>query len=115
MKILLLLKDVHILRLYKEELEDDGYEICEAQSGIEALKKISEEKFDLVISDAFLPDIELPELIAKIKKISPETKTIATSSYHLIDINERVLRATDYFVSKKSDLAELKAIIAKIL
>ena len=67
-ELILILKDIHIMRLYEEELKEEGYKVSKANCGNEALKITSRKKFDLIISDAFLPDIEVVELIREVKK-----------------------------------------------
>jgi len=114
-KILLVLKDIHILRLYREEFEDEGYNVSGAGSGHEALEKTATEKFDLVILDAVLPDMASFDLIREIKTASPETKIIAASSYLLKDLDSRIESVIDAFDSKSSDLDELKETINKLL
>ncbi|MDP2157128.1 MAG: response regulator, partial [Nitrospirota bacterium] len=56
MKILIVDDDQSILRLYKEELEEEGYQIVTAASGTEGLAKFETEDFDLVTLDIHLPD-----------------------------------------------------------
>jgi DNA-binding response OmpR family regulator len=48
MKILVVDDDPAIRMLYKEELEDEGYEVVVASSGEEALKLFDEVEPDLV-------------------------------------------------------------------
>ena len=44
-----------ILRLY---LEKEGYEIVEAADGMEAVRRIKEEKIDLALLDIMMPGME---------------------------------------------------------
>ena len=58
MKILIVDDDQNILRLYKEELEDEGYIIVTASNGQEAIEMFEKEDPDLVTLDILLPDID---------------------------------------------------------
>ena len=48
MKILIVDDDQNILRLYKEELEEEGYTIVTASNGQEAIERFDQEDPDLV-------------------------------------------------------------------
>jgi two-component system response regulator YesN len=50
-----------------------------AKDGLEALNKIKQEYFDLVITDIVMPKIEGIELINRIQTLRPSTKIIAIS------------------------------------
>ena len=50
-----------------------------AKDGLEALNKVKEQHYDLVITDIVMPKIEGIELINHIQSISPGTKIIAIS------------------------------------
>ena len=53
MKNILVVDDDDILRmLICDTLEDLDYEIDEAENGIEALRKIDEQTYDLIINEA---------------------------------------------------------------
>ena len=45
-KLLIVDDDANIQRLYKEELEDEGYQVCIAGTGAEALEMFVKEKPD---------------------------------------------------------------------
>ncbi len=49
--------EVKIIEVIKLYLENEGYTVIQATSGIEALKKQSEFNPDLLILDLMLPDI----------------------------------------------------------
>jgi len=51
-----------------EILEAKGYKICRIANGKEALKRIKDEKFDLVILDLLLPDIKGEDVCSTLKK-----------------------------------------------
>jgi len=55
--ILVIDDEVKIIEVIKLYLENEGYTVIQATSGIEALKKQSEFNPDLLILDLMLPDI----------------------------------------------------------
>ncbi|MCD6223973.1 MAG: response regulator, partial [Deltaproteobacteria bacterium] len=62
-------------------LHKNGYAVESAASGPEALKKIKNDKFSMVITDVKMPDMSGMEVLGAIKKISPEIPVIMMSAY----------------------------------
>ncbi len=58
-------------------LESAGYDVFEAQNGLEADERLAENAFDLVITDMIMPEKEGFELIRDIKQNYPDVKIVA--------------------------------------
>ncbi|PIZ89423.1 MAG: response regulator [Candidatus Nealsonbacteria bacterium CG_4_10_14_0_2_um_filter_37_10] len=68
-KTILIVEDDKFLReLITQKLIKEGYEISEAIDGEEGIKKIKEEKPDLVLLDLILPGIDGFEVLSKMKE-----------------------------------------------
>jgi DNA-binding NtrC family response regulator len=61
-------------------LKRAGFEVMGAHDGRTALKLHSETKFDLVISDMLMPEIDGVELIVALRKRDPAASIIAMSA-----------------------------------
>jgi DNA-binding NtrC family response regulator len=61
-----------------------GFEVMGAHDGRTALKLHSETKFDLVISDILMPEVDGVELIVTLRKRDPAASIIAMSAGGLI-------------------------------
>lgn len=69
MKKILIIEDDKFLReLIARKLNQEGFEVIQAIDGDEGLKKIKEEKPNLVLLDLILPTVDGFELLAKIKE-----------------------------------------------
>ena len=69
MKKILVIEDDKFLReLIAQKLVKEGYEISEAIDGEEVIKKIKEEKPDLVLLDLILPGIDVFEVLSKMRE-----------------------------------------------
>lgn len=112
MKILIVDDDVHIQRLYKEELEEEGYEVITAGTGKEALALFEKEKPDIVTLDILMPDIDGISLLRTMKEQQPKIPIIMSTAYDYKD-NFSVWASEAYLV-KSSDLDELKSTIKKL-
>ncbi|MBI5050424.1 MAG: response regulator [Nitrospirae bacterium] len=113
MKILIVDDDIHIQRLYKEELEDEGYEVVVAGTGKEALVLFEKEKPDIVTLDILMPDIDGISLLRTMKEQAPKTPIIMSTAYDYKD-NFSVW-ASEAYIVKSSDLNELKGTIKKLI
>ncbi len=112
MKILIVDDDQSILRLYQEELEEDGYEVVTASSGTEGLEKFEREHPDLVTLDIHLPDIDGIKLLRQMKEKRPRLPIIMSTAYDYRD--DFSVWASEAYIVKSADLTELKATIKKL-
>lgn len=113
MKILIVDDDQNILRLYKEELEDEGYIIVTASNGQEAIEMFEKEDPDLVTLDILLPDIDGIKLLRQMKEKKPRLPIIMSTAYDYRD--DFAVWASEAYIVKSSDMTELKATIKKLI
>ena len=113
-KILVVDDEAHIRQLYKDELEEEGYDVLLAASGDEALKVIESEHIDLVMLDIKMPDINGLEILGKIKEINDKLPVILVSAYDTYKQDFTSWVAEDYIV-KSSDLNEIKEKVKKFI
>lgn len=113
MKILVVDDDLHIQRLYKEEFEEEGYEVVIASNGQEAIDLFNSETPDLVTLDILLPDIDGIRLLRQMKEKNPKVPIIMSTAYDYRD--DFAVWASEAYIVKSSDLDELKATIKKIM
>lgn len=113
MKILIVDDDQNILRLYKEELEDEGYIIVTASNGQEAIERFEKEDPDLVTLDILLPDIDGIKLLRQMKEKKPRLPIIMSTAYDYRD--DFAVWASEAYIVKSADLTELKATIKKLI
>ncbi|MDA8091652.1 MAG: response regulator [Nitrospiraceae bacterium] len=113
MKVLIVDDDEHILRLYKEELEEEGYEIVVAKTGAQALEVFQSENPDLVTLDILIPDMDGITLLRKMKEIRPRVPIIMSTAYDYRD--DFAVWASEAYIVKSADLTELKAKIKELL
>lgn len=113
MKILIVDDDQNILRLYKEELEDEGYIIVTASNGQEAIERFEKEDPDLVTLDILLPDIDGIKLLRQMKEQKPRLPIIMSTAYDYRD--DFAVWASEAYIVKSADLTELKATIKKLI
>jgi two-component system, response regulator, stage 0 sporulation protein F len=113
-KILLVDDEEGIQMLYREELEDEGYEVISAYTGEEGLKKFNEESPDLVILDIQMPGMNGIETLRQMKMKNPELPVILSSAYNEYK-QDLSTWASDEYVVKSSNINDLKEAVRKHL
>lgn len=68
-KILLVDDDPAIVQYLVELLKHEGWAISTAGSGIEGLEKLSNQRYDLVVSDVWMPAMTGLEMLAEMRKL----------------------------------------------
>ena len=66
-KILIVEDESKIARLIQLELEYEGYETGTARTGLEGLNMFQQEKWDLLLLDVMLPEINGLEVLRRIR------------------------------------------------
>ena len=81
-KILVVDDEEGTLTLMNKKLSEYGFEIIEAKTGEEAVKKARKHNPDLILMDLMLPDFDGAETVKKIHEMPPtkDTKVVFLSS-----------------------------------
>ncbi|MFH1626479.1 MAG: response regulator [Pseudomonadota bacterium] len=114
----ILLVEAEILTLWalEEMLKSEGYEVCTAESGEEALRSISERDMDLVISDMELPGITGLDVLLQIRKRYPQQKVIIITSEDFEELIEKAREeCVDDFIFKPFLINEVTYRVKKVL
>ncbi len=114
---ILVVDDDRIIRdVLVECLTDGGYRCEAACDGLEALEKVRDNGFDLVVSDIDMPRMDGVQLLREIKTLRPEIEIILLTG--IVDIDTAIqsmrLGASDY-LTKPFNLAEVLITIEKAL
>ena len=64
---------------FQQVLAGAGYEVSVARDGAEALQKVRERRFDLLVTDLVMPEREGLEIIGILRKEWPDLKIVAVS------------------------------------
>jgi CheY-like chemotaxis protein len=91
-RILVVDDDAVIGRSFDRVLSAKGYAVIAARNGEEALRKIAEEKYDVVYTDIRMPGIDGIEVATRIKASQPWLPVVIVSGY-ATDENEARARA----------------------
>lgn len=117
-KVLIVDDEEHIRELIKFNLKKEGYDIEVAINGVEALNIIREIKFDLILLDLMLPEIDGLEICKEIRR-NEETSDIPvmmiTAKGEEFDKVLGLELGADDYITKPFSIRELMARVKALL
>lgn len=118
-KILIVEDEAFLRKVIADECRENGYLVDEAVDGKEALQKTKTDKFDLILLDLLLPDIDGFEVLTQLKK---ESTLSGTPVVILSNLGQREeiekglsLGAKDYLIKAHVTPSEIIKRIQEIL
>ncbi len=115
-KILIVDDEELILRTLCDDLEISGYDVTPAKNGEEALIKLEKERYDLVLTDLVMEEVDGVQVLNETKRIYPETPVIILTGYSSSPLAEDAKSfGADGFLLKPCDIEELLILISHCL
>jgi len=113
--IVLMLDDEPIVgKRLKPAVERMGCEVEVFEDPREALQRIDEKTFDIVVTDIRMDEIDGIEVLERVKKKSPRTKVIMITGYAMMALAREAMEKGAYdFIAKPFTPEELRKAIAK--
>jgi two-component system, NtrC family, response regulator AtoC len=114
---ILILEDEKLLRMtLRKRLQDQGYDVVEAETGAAALEAIREDEPDLLLLDYKLPDMTGIDVLRQVRDLHLDTSAILLTAFASVGsaVEAMKLGAHDY-IDKPVDFDALSATIAKAL
>jgi DNA-binding NtrC family response regulator len=95
-------------------LKGSGFAMTACSSGKEGLQLLTGERFDIVISDLFLPDVSGIEILTQVKLDSPRTEVILITGHASAETAVKAMKEGAYdYITKPLNFDELRLIIDK--
>ena len=103
-RLLIVDDDELILEMLKDILEEEGLLIDAVLNGKEAFDKLESQKYDLVISDVRMPEIDGFKVLKHVKDNFKRTKVILMTGYtEEYDISDALILGADDYLTKPFD------------
>ncbi len=100
-KILVVDDEQNIRDIFQTFLQDMGYSVSTAIDGLDALEKVSRDRYDLYIVDIYMPRMGGLELISRLKEMQPTAVIIVTTGYSGLDVDFRSIRQSAFMYLAK--------------
>lgn len=115
-RILVVEDDPSMSFFLSEAMKKEGYQVDAVASGEEAVERIAQDRFNLVILDLKLPSMDGMEVLTNIKVTNPEVAIIMITAHGSKDIAIEAIRkgAYDYF-TKPFGISEMRVVVKRAL
>ena len=114
---ILVVEDEAIMRItILDHLRHFGWQVDDAQNGLDALTLVKSNSYELIISDIRMPGLDGEKLLLEVKQLTPQTEVILMTAHGNTDHAVRCLKqgAADYIL-KPFDLDDLSFRVERLL
>lgn len=114
--ILIIDDDINLTKILREELSSVGYQVEVINDSTEAVGRLNNEFYDLILLDLKMPEVDGFEILKELRTKGYPGKIIVLTAYADVEnaVQAKKLGADD-FLSKPYDLDELLITIQKVL
>ncbi|WP_457575001.1 sigma-54-dependent transcriptional regulator [Desulfolithobacter sp.] len=97
-------------------LEKEGYFVQKASSGEEALQKLQIHRFDLVITDMKMAEVDGLQVMNAVKDIAPDAEVIIITGYATVhSAVEAMNKGAFYYLPKPFNIDKLRGLVSRAL
>lgn len=108
-----------VLETMQIMLEEGGHAVTCAANGREALKKLEDGTFDMIVTDIIMPEVDGLQLLTEVRKRIPGIKIIAVSGGGRISANDYLQTASvlgaDAVLPKPFSMSDLTVAVKQVL
>ncbi len=114
LKIMIIDDEPIVGKRLKPAMEKKGCEVETFTTGAEALKRLEEKDFDIVVTDVRMDEIDGIDVMTRVKKRSPRTKVIIITGYATIEMaREALAKGAFDFIAKPFKPDDLRVVVEK--
>jgi DNA-binding NtrC family response regulator len=115
--IILIIEDKEsMLDMLKQTLEAEGYQVVTARDGAEGIRKLSDERIGLVLTDLKLPKKDGFEVLKAVKQDNPLLPVIVMTAFGTIETAVKAVKQGAFdFLTKPFDTDHLLVLIKRAL
>lgn len=115
-RILLIEDEEGVIKFISSALRSRGYEIVQAMNFAEALQRFKEGNYDLIFSDAVLPDGNGVDLVDQFMNERPDTRVLLSSGYtDKAALMQKVQEKEISFLQKPYSLPQLYRTVREVI
>ncbi len=107
-KSILIVDDEEIIREFLMEVLGEDYQVTTACDGDEAIKRIRQGKYDLIITDLKMPRVSGEEVVKFARQQDPDYRVVVISGYStLFSVSDSAKCGACAFLSKPFSISDL--------
>src|SRR5262245_36511360 len=105
-----------MLEMLNRSLASEGYDVATAESGEEAVARIEEQEFDVIVTDLVMPGLDGLHVLDRARVLGPRAAVILMTAHATLDTAIAALRAgaSDY-LEKPFEIDDLMHLVRRVL
>jgi DNA-binding NtrC family response regulator len=108
--------DEEMRSLLRDFFEEEGFETDSASNGAHALQKLTNDHFDLIITDIRMPTLTGLDILARIKRLKPGTPVIVITAFGSDEVYRKSLeRGATACLEKPVHFDQLRTLIHDVV
>jgi DNA-binding NtrC family response regulator len=115
-RILIADDDQSLRRVIEFNLQEEGYQVDAVGSGGEAITRLREQEYDLVVTDIAMPDGDGLAVLEAAKRLAPQAPVILITAFASVEAAVEAMKRGAYdYVTKPFNRDEFKLIVSRAL
>jgi DNA-binding NtrC family response regulator len=111
-KLLIIDDERAALRNLEHVMKKEGYEVTGTQSGVNAIKLLDEQPFDVVLTDLRMEKVDGLEILRRCRELYPDTEVIMITGYATLESGvDAMKRGAFYYIAKPFKLDEVRKVV----
>ena len=115
--LILVVDDEEIMRAFLQEvLSDEGYKVDLAVSGRDAVEKMGQRQYDIIITDIVMPELDGLGVVSAAKDLPYDVDVVVMTGYASMEtaVESMKLGATDY-ITKPFNIDQIRIIVSNAI
>jgi DNA-binding NtrC family response regulator len=115
-RILIIEDDEEMRSLLEDILSEGGFQTESVSNGSEGLRKVTQEPFDLILTDIRMPGLTGLDILPVIRRLRPEASVIVITAFGNEEIRRRsVEKGAAGYLEKPIHMDKLKALVHEMV
>ena len=115
-RIMIIEDDEAMRSLLEDFFEEEGFETDSASNGADALRILSKDPLDLIVTDIRMPGLTGLDILPRLRRLKPETPIIVMTAFGSEDVRRRSLeRGATTYLEKPIHLSQLRTLIHEMI
>jgi two-component system NtrC family response regulator len=115
-RILLADDDASLRRVIEFNLQEEGHEVDAVGGGGDALVRLREREYDLIITDIKMPDVDGLAVLDAARRLTPDAPVILITAFASVEAAVEAMKRGAYdYVTKPFNRDELKLVVRRAL
>jgi len=113
----MIIEDDEAMRsLLEDFFEEEGFETDSASNGADALRILSKDHLDLIVTDIRMPGLTGLDILPGLRRLKPETPIIVMTAFGSEEVRRRSLeRGATTYLEKPIHLSQLRTLIHEMI